>query len=93
MVRQLLNIFAVTLALVAAAVVSAVILDLQFVQAYLGIAASSVDSSAGSAWLSLKAAALAGLLVDGLRLLAARWWHQSRQRQHDLRDVFRSSLA
>ena len=93
MIRQILTIFAVTLALTAAAVVSAIILDLQFVQAYLGIGMSSVDSSAGNAWLYLKGAALAGLLVDGLRLLAAKWWQQSRQRQHDLRDVFRSSLA
>ena len=38
MIRQILNIFAVTLALVAAAVVSAMILELQVVQAYLGIA-------------------------------------------------------
>ena len=93
MIRQILNIFAVTLALVAAAVVCAIILDLQFVQAYLGIGTSYVDSSAGNAWLYLKGAALAGLLVDGLRLMAARWWRKSRQRQHDLQDVFRSSLA
>ena len=93
MIRQILNIFAVTLALIAAAVVSAIILDLQFVQAYLGIGMSNVDSSAGNAWLYLRGAALAGLLVDGMRLLAARCWHKSRQRQHDLRDVFRSSLA
>ena len=93
MIRRTLNIFAVTLALIAAAVVSANILDLQFVQAYLGIGMPNVDSSAGNAWLYLKGAALAGLLVDGLRLLAAKWWHQSRQRQHDLQDVFRNSLA
>ncbi len=93
MIRQILNIFAVTLALVAAAVVSAIILDLQFVQAYLGIGTSNVDSSTGNAWLYLKGAALAGLLVDALRLLAARWWQKSRQREHDLQDVFRSSLA
>ena len=76
MIRQILNIFAVTLALVAAAVVSAMILELQVVQAYLGIAAGS---SAGSVWLNLEVAALAGLLVDGLRLLAAKWWHTSHQ--------------
>ena len=90
MFRQVLNIFAVTLALVAAAVVSAMILEMPSVHTYLGIAA---QNSAGSAWLSLEVAALAGVLVDGLRLLAAKWWHKSRRWQHDLRDVFRNSLA
>lgn len=90
MIRQTLNIFAVTVALVAAAVVSAMILELQAVQAYLGITSGG---SAGSVWLDLELAALAGLVVDGLRLLAAKWWHRSRQWQHDLQDVFRSSLA
>ena len=93
MFRQVLNIFAVTLALVAAAVVSAMILEMPSVHTYLGIAAPTAKNSAGSAWLSLEVAALAGVLVDGLRLLAAKWWHKSRRWQHDLRDVFRNSLA
>ena len=93
MLRQILGIFAVTVALIAAAAVSAIVLDTQFVQAYLGITPPPVESSEGSAWPYLEAATLAGILVDGLRLLAAKWWHKSRQPQHDLREVFRNSLA
>ena len=77
MIRQILDMFAVTIAFGAGAVVTAMLLGMPPVVIPL----------------YLKAAVLTGLLVDGLRLIAAKFWRRSRQPEHDLQDIFRSSLA
>jgi hypothetical protein len=77
MTRQILTTLAVTLAFAAGAAVTAVVLGMP----------TAVTP------LYLKVAILAGLLVDGLRFIAARFWHRNRQLEHDLEDIFRSSLA
>ena len=48
-------------------------------------------SGIGLAYVGI--AALAGLAVDALRLIAAKWWHRSRSTRYELGDLFRNSLA
>ena len=77
MIRQVLTTLAVTLAFAAGAAVTAVVLGMP----------------AAVAPLYLKVAVLTGLLVDGLRFVAAKFWRRNRQLEHDIEAIFRSSLA
>ena len=93
MIRYLLSRLAVTLAFSVGAVVMAIILDSSSVQAYLGMAAMPAEDlfRIGLAYVGI--AALAGLAVDGLRLIATKWWHRSHSSRYELGDLFRDSLA
>ena len=77
MVRLILNIFAVTAAFAAGAVVAAVL---------LGMPVAVIP-------LYLEIAVLAGLVVDGLRFIASKLWNRKWRMEHDIEDIFRSSLA
>ena len=92
MLRQLLRLFAVTIAFGAGAAATDIILDLQFVRASLELAANA-GASAGGLATYFGVALLAGLIVDGLRFSAAQWWQRNRQLENDLESIFTSSLA
>ena len=91
--RQILNIFAVTLAFGAGAMITALVLDIRAVQAYLGMASLPVQDLVRAGMAFVGVAMVAGLAVDGLRLVAAKLLQKNRQLQIDLEDLFRSSLA
>ena len=92
MIRQLLSIFAVTIAFGAGAAATEIMLQIEFVRTYLGLANDAAVSLPGIARY-LGVALLAGLIVDGLRASAAHWWERNRQLAHDLEDLFKSNLA
>lgn len=92
MIRQLLRLFAVTIAFVAGAAATEIVLDIDTVRTYLGLAAGAGVSPAGIARF-FGIVLLAGLIVDGLRFSAAHWWARNRQLEHDLEDIFTSNLA
>ena len=91
--RQLLNIFAITLAFGAGAMITALVLDIRAVQAYLGMASLPAQDLVQAGMAFVGVAMVAGLVVDGLRLVAAKLLQKNRQLQNDLEDLFRSSLA
>jgi hypothetical protein len=91
--RQILNTFAVTLAFGAGAIITALVLDIRAVQAYLGMPSLPAQDLVQAGMSFVGIALVAGLLVDGLRLLAAKLLHKNRQLQHDLEDLFRNSLV
>lgn len=91
--RQILNIFAVTLAFGAGAMITALVLDIRAVQAYLGMASLPAQDLVRAGMAFVGVAMVAGLVVDGLRLVAAKLLQKNRQLQNDLEDLFRSSLA
>ena len=92
MLRQLLRLFAVTLAFGAGAVATDILLEIQFLRDYLGLAASTGRALPGFIEY-FGIAVLAGLIVDGLRASASHWWRRNRQLENDLEDLFRSNLA
>ncbi len=92
MVRQLLRLFAVTLAFGMGAAATGILLEIEIVRSNLGFAADAGVSLPGHARY-FAVALLAGLVVDGLRFSAAHWWKRSRQLEHDLEDIFTSNLA
>ncbi len=90
--RQLLRLFAVTIAFVAGAAATEIVLEIDAVRDYLGLAAGTGMSIAEIARF-FAIVLLAGLVVDGLRFSAAHWWSRNRQLEHDLEDIFTSNLA
>ena len=92
MIRQLLTLFAVTIAFGAGAAATEIVLEIESVRTYLGLAANAGVSLPGVAKF-FGIALLAGLIVDGLRFSAAHWWARNRQLEHDLEDIFTSNLA
>lgn len=92
MIRQLLRLFAVTLAFGAGAAATEILLEMEFVTANLGLASHAGVQLPGLVGY-LGIALLAGLIVDGLRFAAAHWWARSRQPRHDFEDIFTSNLA
>ena len=91
--RTLLTIFAITLAFGAGAMFTALVLDIRAVQAYLGMASLPAQDPVQAGMAFVGVAMVAGLVVDGLRLVAAKLLQKNRQLQNDLEDLFRSSLA
>ena len=77
MIKQILNMFAVTLAFAAGAAATAVL---------LGMPVAVIP-------LYLEIAVLAGLAVDSLRFVASKFWNGKWQMDRDIEDIFRSSLA
>ena len=77
MIRQILNILAVTAAFAAAAIIAAVL---------LGMPVAMFP-------LYFEIAVLAGLVVDGLRFVVSKFWNGKWQMERDIEDIFRSSLA
>lgn len=77
MIKQILNMFAVTLAFAAGAAATAVV---------LGMPVAAIP-------LYLEYAVLAGLMVDSLRFVVSKFWNGKWQMEHDIEDIFRSSLA
>ncbi len=92
MFRQLLRLFAVTIAFAVGAATTEILLELEAVRAFLGLVTNAPVSLSGLAGY-LGIAVLAGLIVDGLRFSASHWWERDRQLERDLEDIFRSNLA
>ncbi len=92
MTRQLLRLFAVTIAFVAGAAATEILLEIDAVRTYLGLAAGTGMSTAETARF-FGIVLLTGLVVDGLRFSAAQWWSRNRQLEHDLEDIFTSNLV
>ena len=92
MIRQLLRLFAVTLAFGSGAAATELFLEFEVVRANLGLAADAGVSLPGHARY-FGIALLAGLIVDGLRFAAANWLKRNRQLENDLEDIFTSNLA
>jgi hypothetical protein len=93
MVRQLLSKLAVTMAFGSGAIVTALVLDISSVQAYLGMAAIPVENLVPTGLAFVATAAGTGLVVDGLRLVAATCWRKQALVEHDLKDFFQAHLA
>ncbi len=92
MLRQLLRLFAVTVAFAVGAATTEILLELEAVRVFLGLATDARVSMPGLAEY-FGIAMLAGLIVDGLRFAAAHWWQRNRQLEHDLEDIFTNNLA
>ena len=92
MIRQLLRLFAVTIAFAAGAAATEILLELEAVKVFLGLAADAGVTLPGVTGY-FGVAILAGLIVDGLRFTAARWWERNRQLESDLENIFTSNLA
>ena len=90
---RLFDTLAVTIAFGVGAVLTALVLDLRAVQAFLGMVQAPMGDLVRAGIVYVGIAVFAGLLIDGLRLFAATFWQRNRQLQHDLEDIFRDSLA
>ena len=90
---RILDTFAVTCAFGAGALITALVLDLRSVQAFLGMVPLPAGDLVRAGIIYVGIAVFAGLVIDGLRLTAATFWRKNRQLQHDLEDIFRDSLA
>ena len=90
---RILDTFGVTIAFGVGAVITALVLDLRSVQAFLGMAQPPLGDLVRAGIVYVGIAVFAGLLIDGLRLFAATFWHRNRQLQRDFRNIFRDSLA
>ena len=92
MARQLLRLFAVTIAFAAGAAATQIVLEIDAARTFLGLAAGAGMSTAEIVRF-FGIVLLAGLVVDGLRYSAAHWWSRNRQLEHDLEDIFTSNLV
>ena len=73
MIRQIGRTLGVTIAFTVGAVLTALVLDLQPVQSYLGLAAHNAADWYRAGFSFFGVAALAGLVVDAFRFAAVRW--------------------
>ena len=92
MLRQLLRLFAVTVAFAAGAAATEILLEFQAVRVFLDLPVAAGVALSGLAGV-VGIAALAGLIVDGLRFMAAQLGERNRQLENDLEAIFTSSLA
>jgi len=92
MLRQLLRLFAVTIAFAVGAATTDILLQLEAVRVIVDLPANVGVTLPGLAEY-VGIAVLAGLIVDGLRFSAAHWWERNRQLEDDLEDIFTSNLA
>lgn len=79
MKRRIVGLLGATIAFSAGAVCTALILDIPWVQAYLGLAAHDVTDwyRGGATFFGI--AIFSGLLVDAVRYLSTRWNKQQPQ--------------
>ncbi|MBT8095339.1 MAG: hypothetical protein KJP08_11060 [Gammaproteobacteria bacterium] len=93
MFRQILNKLAVTIAFGAGAILTAMVLDIGAVQAYLGMAPLPAADLLRIGLTYVGVALSTGLVVDGIRLISASWWHKDAQAGHKLENLFQANLA
>ncbi|MEJ2258429.1 MAG: hypothetical protein P8X98_15835 [Woeseiaceae bacterium] len=93
MIRQIGRTLGVTIAFTAGAVCTALILDIEPIQGYLGLASHDVADwyRGGPAYLGI--AALTGLCVDAVRFIVGKWVNRRAQASRDIEELFRQSLA
>jgi hypothetical protein len=93
MIRHTLQALGVTIAFTAGALITALVLDINSVEAYLGLAAHDVADWYRDGPVYLGIAALTGLLVDAARFAATKLGTQQRNVRRDIERLFRQSLA